>query len=80
MYVSIDNAFDIPDMSDDKTGAIEELYKVISRLKPFDKALITLWLDEKSYDEIAQIMGITKTNVATCLSRIRSKLSLMYPQ
>lgn len=73
--VAIDDVFEFPDISEDKTGAIQELYALINRLDSFDKALITLWLDEKPYEEIAQVLGISKTNVATRLSRIRAKLA-----
>lgn len=75
--LSLDAAFEIADPGDNKTARINELYTLIGRLNPFDKALITLWLDEKPYEEIAQIMGITKTNVATRLNRVRNKLSNM---
>lgn len=39
-----------------------------------DKALILLWLNEKSYDEIAEIAGLTRNTVATRLRRIKQKL------
>jgi len=39
-----------------------------------DKAIILLFLDDTSYDEIAEIIGLTKTNVATKISRIKQKL------
>lgn len=54
-----------------------ELYSLISRLGPLDKALITLWLDEKPYDEIARITGISGSNVAVRLHRIKDKLAKM---
>jgi len=50
------------------------LQREIASLKEFDKALIILYLEEKSYKEIAEIIGITETNVATKLSRIREKI------
>ena len=79
MNVPLDGAFDIPDNSDDsKSAELAELHNMINRLGDFDKALITLWLDEKSYEEISGILGISKTNVATRLNRIREKLSTMY--
>lgn len=59
---------------------IRELYSLIGRLGDIDKALITLWLDEKSYDEIAAIMGLTQANVAVKLHRIKAKLSKMARQ
>ena len=73
--VPIESAFDIADSADDKSGHIKELYKLISRLAPFDKALVTLWLDEKSYEEISSILGISKVNVATRLHRVKARLS-----
>lgn len=76
--LSLEGAFDIPDSTDDPTRSIKELYNIIGQLNPFDKALITLWLDEKSYDEISVILGITKTNVATRLNRVRKKLFKLY--
>jgi len=50
------------------------LQQEIAALKEFDKALIILYLEEKSYKEIAEIIGITETNVATKLSRIKEKI------
>jgi RNA polymerase sigma-70 factor (ECF subfamily) len=52
----------------------EILYAAIDHLSKVDKALIVLQLDGYSYDEIAEIVGITKTNVATRISRIKMKL------
>jgi RNA polymerase sigma factor (sigma-70 family) len=50
------------------------LQQEIAALKEFDKALIILYLEEKSYKEIAEIIGITETNVATKLSRIKERI------
>lgn len=47
------------------------LQREIAALKEFDKALIILYLEERRYKEIAEIIGITETNVATKLSRIK---------
>jgi RNA polymerase sigma factor (sigma-70 family) len=52
----------------------ERLWQCIARLNDFDKALMLLWLDEKTYRETAEILGISETNVATRLSRIREKI------
>lgn len=54
---------------------IEWLYALISQLKPMDKALILMWLDELSYEEIAFNMGIPRNTVASRLYRIKEKLS-----
>ena len=50
------------------------LQQAIQELKELDRALILLWLEEKSYQDISEIMGITETNVATRISRIKEKL------
>jgi RNA polymerase sigma-70 factor (ECF subfamily) len=50
------------------------LQKFINNLNELNKALMLLYLEERNYEEIAEIMGITKTNVATKISRIKLKL------
>lgn len=53
---------------------IKILYESISKLNQIDKAIILLWLEEKNYEEIASIIGITKSNVSVKLVRIKRKL------
>ena len=62
------------DDQDELQGQIAFLYAFINQLKKFDRALMLLYLDDHSYQEIADILGITKTNVATKISRIKSLL------
>jgi RNA polymerase sigma-70 factor (ECF subfamily) len=50
------------------------LYQFINQLDEFDKATIILYLEEKSYREIAEIIGISESNVGTRISRIKKKL------
>ena len=50
----------------------EKLYQAISRLSDIDKAIITLYLDEFSYKEIAEIMGISESNTGVKINRIKS--------
>ena len=50
------------------------LYKLINQLGKLERALILLWLEERSYQEMADILGISKANVAVKLNRIREKL------
>jgi len=73
--VSIDD-YQVIDESEtiEKEANIQRLYQFIHELKELDRALILLYLDEKSYREIADILGITETNVATKTSRIKSIL------
>ncbi len=63
----------LPDNNED----IKELYRLINNLGKIEKALVLLYLDEKSYKEISEITGLTVTNVATKLSRIKDKLKKM---
>lgn len=50
------------------------LQQFISELKPLDRALILLYADGNTYAEIADILGITETNTATKISRIKNSL------
>ncbi|MDE6548688.1 MAG: sigma-70 family RNA polymerase sigma factor [Muribaculaceae bacterium] len=50
------------------------LHERISRLEPFDRAIVLLWLEDMSYDEIAAIVGITAKAVGVRLVRIKEKL------
>lgn len=52
----------------------EELQSAISTLNTFDKAILMLYLDEKSYREIAEVLGITEGNVAVRINRIKKNL------
>lgn len=54
-----------------------ELYRLINNLGPLDKSIVLLYLEEKDYAEIAEITGLTVTNVATKLSRIKEKMRKM---
>lgn len=54
---------------------LEWLYALIAQLNPMEKALILMWLDELSYEEIASNMGIPRNTVASRLSRIKEKIS-----
>ena len=58
-------------------GQLRELYRLINQLGKLERALILLWLEERSYEEIADILGITKTNVAVNTNRTKEKLKKM---
>jgi RNA polymerase sigma-70 factor (ECF subfamily) len=64
---------------DDDTDSkqIRKLYARIRQLKPFDRAIVLLWLENLSYDEIAAIVGISVKNVSVRLVRIREQLKNM---
>ncbi len=54
--------------------ATQALYEAIYELPQADKALILLYLEEHTYQEIATLLEMTKTNVSTRINRIKSKL------
>lgn len=56
---------------------LAQMYRLINRLGVLDKALILLWLDNMSYADIADVMGITVSNVSVKLMRIKDKLKEM---
>lgn len=58
----------------EKEEKLQQLQLLINQLKALDKALMLLYLDGKSYQEIGMILGITQTNVATKISRIKEHL------
>ena len=55
----------------------EVLHKRITRLRPLDRAIVLLWLEDISYEEIGSIIGITAKNVSVHLYRIREQLKNM---
>ena len=60
--------------NDADTRQVKMLYDRISRLAPFDRAIVLLWLEGIAYDEIGQIVGISAKNVSVKLVRIREQL------
>ena len=62
---------------DEDTRQVDLLHKRISKLQPFDRAIVLLWLENLSYEEIGQIVGITAKNVSVRLFRIREQLKQM---
>lgn len=62
---------------DPMTGDDEQyklLYNAISLLPELERALVLLYLEDKAYSEIAEIMGISVSNVGTKLARIKEKM------
>src|SRR5690606_33665798 len=68
---------DIPDIQehDETEERMKQLFKAIDTLDKIDKSVILLFLDEKSYEEISEITGLSKSNVGVKLNRIKAKLS-----
>ena len=70
--------FELLHLADENNEQQEEqfnqLYTTIKQLNVIEKGLILLFLEGKSYDEIAAITGFTSSNVGTRLNRIKKKL------
>ena len=60
--------------NDADTRQVQMLYNRISKLGPFDRAIVLLWLEGIPYDEIGEIVGISAKNVSVKLVRIREQL------
>lgn len=54
--------------------SLNELYKAIKKLSEVDRAVIMLYLEEKSYQEIAEIMGTNPNNIGVRIKRIKERL------
>ena len=59
---------------DSDTRQVQMLRRRIMRLAPFDRAIVLLWLENMSYEEIGQVVGITAKNVSVRLYRIKEQL------
>lgn len=72
----IENAIALADSeTDSRMDRYRQLHRMISTLQPMEKAIVTMWLDDKSYAEIAAVTGLSVANVATRLHRIKEKLA-----
>ncbi|MGJ8681722.1 RNA polymerase sigma factor [Paraglaciecola sp.] len=66
----------IADLSqeDERSEEVRQLYGFIAQLDKLNKAIMLLYLESESYDSIASSLGISKTNVATRIGRIKETL------
>ncbi len=65
------------DSQEQETAQVRILHERIARLQPLDRAIILLWLEQISYGEIGEIVGISAKNVSVRLARIRVQLKYM---
>jgi RNA polymerase sigma factor (sigma-70 family) len=83
VITGIEGQADIEDKeatTDERENDISLLQQFISELNELDRALMILYLEEKSYQEIAEILGLTETNTATKISRIKTRLKQNFQQ
>jgi RNA polymerase sigma-70 factor (ECF subfamily) len=62
------------DETDSQSDELQILYRWIDDLDPLNKALVLLYLDGNSYQETAKVLGISETNVATKIARLKAAL------
>ena len=75
--VTLTQEADRSEEDDETQTMLQQLYRMINRLGQLEKSIILLYLEEKSYEDISEITGLTVTNVATKLNRIKDKLKKM---
>lgn len=68
------------DNPEDKESELSTLDRMIQQLNDLDKALMILYLEERPHKEIAHIIGISETNVATKIGRIKHILKEKFTQ
>ena len=67
-------AIPLPPDNSDAADRMARLHRFIAREPPFEKALLLLYLEDKSQKEIAAILGITPTNVSTKINRLKQRI------
>ena len=67
----------IAEENDDQTTQIQAMYDAIHQLSDVEKALIMMYLDDKPYREISEILGITEGNARVKMNRAKEKLKTL---
>ena len=75
--VPLDNVNYHEDIDETEKEQIELLYNNVRKLKEGDRAIVLLYLEDKSYKEIAEILGITVSNVGVKVNRLKNQLKSM---
>ena len=75
--ISIENILDVADDEGFDVSKFNEMHALIRRLNVEERAIILMWLDEKTYEEISEITGLNRNTLAVRLKRIKEKLVKM---
>jgi len=83
IYLNLDDIDKVPDQTDtvdafEKIQQLDQLIALIDRLKPADRQIITLYLEDLDAASIGEIAGISSGAVATKIHRIKYKLSELF--
>ena len=74
VFSSDEELLEVAVETEDQSEDLLRLYQFIDGFDPLNKALILLYLDGNNYQEIADVLGISETNVATKINRLKMKL------
>ncbi|MCM1141827.1 MAG: sigma-70 family RNA polymerase sigma factor [Muribaculum sp.] len=77
-HESIEGLYGMIETDNSDKEAIEQIHRIIGTLGCQEKAIIIMWLDDLSYDEIASAMGMNRNTVATKIRRIKDKIAKEY--
>lgn len=73
-----DNTFEIAAKDNkEENEQVLQMYEAIKKLSEVERAITMLYMDDYSYREIAEVMGLSESNVGFNLNKIRSKLKTM---
>lgn len=72
--IELNEVIETPAEDTELLAKIAALHEAISTLPALDRAIVLMWLDEMSYDEIAEVMGMGRNTVATRLHRAKNRL------
>lgn len=72
--IPLTSGIDVTSSADDKALQTRQLYSMINSLGLVDRGIVLLWLEGLSYDEIADIVGMTVGNISVRLMRIKEQL------
>lgn len=70
-----EDQFQIPDISSNEGELLDRLMNAINHLTGVEKAIALLYLEDKSYDEMASVLGMSNSNIGVRLHRIKNKLN-----
>ncbi|MES2796856.1 MAG: RNA polymerase sigma factor [Bacteroidota bacterium] len=68
-------SIDIPDFQDDTTEQLGKMHEAILQLTEIERAIIFLYFEEKTYEEMAELLGIRTSHLGVKLNRIKQKIS-----
>ncbi len=76
-HIPLSSDMNLFEDDDADTRQIQKLYDRIKLLPPYDRAIVMLWLENMTYQEIGEVVGISEKNVAVKLFRIKEALKKM---